>query len=462
MAIEDTRRTRSQFDGTVTPVSLAADIAAAVTNQSSVKNALATALATPGPVQAAAMKAALIPVGINTLFYIGDSMTSQESSYASDASWRNIVTRLLGDIASFGGWAAYGGDTIEQIHAQALPILQAMTVKPTLVNIMCGTNNRAASTPAQAAAALWLLHEAVQALGCLTVAYTIPPRSDGVPWTLAFNALVTQGAADRGIPLVDLHAASTVDPATGGWKSGLVIVSGDGIVHPNNAGCMQIALLAAPAIRAVLTKRPWKAPLPLMRVDATNLAPDPLFQNTADGSFPALLSGGIGGTRAAWNQYAAGVNTTVTYVDPPVGSGIPGKMMKLVRSGTDGSPSGCRSSTSASAMPVAAGDEIEFGCAFRVQNVQSDTTVGLGLAGSTSGNNAVAGQPAFGWAIRQWRQNIDLGYCYQVFRVPVGATGIPGMGIHASIAGAAGAELYIGQVLIRNRTAAGLAALTTV
>lgn len=422
---------------------------------------IATALRTSGGEVAQAVKnAALSPVG-NTIFYVGDSMTAQESSYASDASWRNITTRMLGDIASYGGVAAYGGDPIETIHAQALPILTGMLVKPTLVNIMCGTNNRGTDTPEQAAAKLWLLHEAVQALGCLTVAYTIPPRSDGVPWTLAFNALITAGAAAKGIPLVDLHALSTVDPTTGGWKSGLVIVSGDGIVHPNNYGCMEIAKLAAPVIRSVLGHKPWIAPLPLMSIDATNLASDPLFVNTADGVYPALVSGGIGGTRAAWSSYAI-ADTTVTYVDPPDGLGITGKMMKLVRSGTTGSTSGARSSTSTSAMPISAGDEIEFGCVFRVQNVQSNTTVAIGLSGSQSGNQSLSpGNPAFAWAIRQWRQNLDVGRCYQVFRV-TDPPPVAGMGINVSIAGAVGAELYIGQLLIRNRTKAGLAALTPV
>jgi lysophospholipase L1-like esterase len=404
---------------------------------------------------AADVAAAISPVGA-TLFFAGDSMTAQESSYASDASWRNILSRLVGDIASFGGYAAYGGQPIEYIHANALPVLQAMGVKPTLVNIMCGTNNRSTDTPEQAAAKLWAFHAAVQALGCLTVAYTIPPRSDGVAWTVAFNALVTQGAADRGIPLVDLHATTTVDPATGGWKSGLVIVAGDGIVHPNNAGCMEIAKLAAPVIRSFLARRAWKSPLPLMSVDATNLAADPLFLNTADGAYPTLVAGGVGGTRAAWSSYSA-PDTTVSYVTAP--TGIPGKMMKLVRSGTT-STAGARSSTSATAMPIAVGDEIEFGCVFRVQNAQSDTTARLGLAGSTSANNKIADQEAFAFAISQWRQNIDLGYCYQVFRVPASASGFPGMALHASLAGAVGSELHIGQLLIRNRTKAGLAPLS--
>jgi lysophospholipase L1-like esterase len=183
---------------------------------------------------------------------IGDSMTAYNSPVGDPGRFGHVWWNLLG-IASggklrFDSFFATAGFTIAQIRDTHLPSVLALNPKPGACFIMCGTNDIVGGgrPTAQNRTDYLSICDQLVAAGICPVILTIAPHADPnrSVWITAWNAWLRDLASRNGFPILDFNDI-LVDPATGGFRAGMVDPTDPTNIHPSRAGHSLIATAGA-------------------------------------------------------------------------------------------------------------------------------------------------------------------------------------------------------------------------
>ncbi|GAA0959951.1 SGNH/GDSL hydrolase family protein [Frigoribacterium faeni] len=201
------RPKRSRGSGAIPYIGLAVLAVAAVALTGV---ALSSARPSGGGTSGAAPSASESPSPV-TVSILGDSHAA-----AADGWWRQTVGAGTVDGVREGAFEAYEGATASALTEH----LDAATADGGLVVVQAGTYDleagRTAGETATDVAALW---QGVLDRGATPVAALLPPSGDRGEETDDVNRRLRDGAADRGIDVLDLTTA--VQGGEGDWKSGL-------------------------------------------------------------------------------------------------------------------------------------------------------------------------------------------------------------------------------------------------
>lgn len=176
---------------------------------------------------------------------VGDSITAGApggfGGYRAPLFAANPGLIYKGRNFSVGYHEGYGGFTIEQISAEVLPFVDYYA--PSMITLIAGTNNIAASETAAAVfAKLQTLATDLKAKAsvALVLVGTIPHYQAFLAVQTAYNALILGWAPPAGISVHDV--TSTLIYPTDFADA----------VHPNTAGYNKMAALWSPAVAVFL------------------------------------------------------------------------------------------------------------------------------------------------------------------------------------------------------------------
>lgn len=239
----------------------------------------------------------------NDVFSIGDSITAFGQA-ASKPNATGTIYRPLINAQCWAGWAmlmtngryryvgmsATGGYTASQILATHVP--KAIAANPSFCMVMCGRNDVVQGIDIESVTipAMTSIFRQLRYAGIIPVVCTMSAQSNNTDAMnqarYKINAFCRAYAAKYGLPLVDLHTATT-DPLTGEWKDGYNQVRSDGSLdpsHPTPMGAKAMGRAVADAMQQ------WQAPtLPRKSASITtpensdNQLPNPLFMQHQNG-----------------------------------------------------------------------------------------------------------------------------------------------------------------------------------
>lgn len=225
---------------------------------------------------------------------------------------------------SWAGNYGHGGYTVDQLYRIYLPLVIA--AKPGYCYVMAGTNVTAGDTPAQNAARVASIWDALIAAGITPIATTLPPVNDTATVQQTkqrTNECLLTEARKRGIPVDDLYGR-LVDPATGNYATGMNADT----VHPSEAGRWIQGNGIWTTLQPILAPAPGFKPT-TNAYGETALHPVPASQNNALMLTGGGYSGGAGTTSVTplnWQTGAVDANGIVSTPAAPTGNG---KAIKL-------------------------------------------------------------------------------------------------------------------------------------
>ncbi|CAI1143033.1 SGNH/GDSL hydrolase family protein [Serratia ficaria] len=338
------------------------------------------------------------------VFSIGDSITA----FGQAASGSNATGTIYKPLVNAQCWAAWamlktgaryryvgmsatGGFTASQILATHVP--KAIVAKPTFCIVLAGRNDvvklldfETETRPALAQIYLQLRFAGIIPIVCTMSAQSGNSEAQDV-LRYKINAFCRQYAAKYGLPLVDLHAATT-DPLTGQWIPGY----NQDASHPWPIAAKVMGEAVADAmIEWQAPTTPRKAVSVTTPTNSDNILPNPLFIESSDG------------VPSGWVVDSSGVFSVET--DPD----ILGNAFVMTGAGTSIAAAHCT-------VPVDAGQKYGFGVEIKM-SANSSSWVSIYVV---SGTSIIGGAETIYLAgIRNWKYSTDgYGYFYYEFTAP--------------------------------------------
>ncbi|CAI0944840.1 Uncharacterised protein [Serratia ficaria] len=338
------------------------------------------------------------------VFSIGDSITA----FGQAASGSNATGTIYKPLVNAQCWAAWamlktgaryryvgmsatGGFTASQILATHVP--KAIVAKPTFCIVLAGRNDvvklldfETETRPALAQIYLQLRFAGIIPIVCTMSAQSGNSEAQDV-LRYKINAFCRQYAAKYGLPLVDLHAATT-DPLTGQWIPGY----NQDASHPWPIAAKVMGEAVADAmIEWQAPTTPRKAVSVTTPTNSDNILPNPLFIESSDG------------VPSGWVVDSSGVFSVET--DPD----ILGNAFVMTGAGTSIAAAHCT-------VPVDAGQKYGFGVEIKM-SANSSSWVSIYVV---SGTSIIDGAETIYLAgIRNWKYSTDgYGYFYYEFTAP--------------------------------------------
>lgn len=349
----------------------------------------------------------------NDVFSIGDSITAfGQASSGSNATgtiyrplinaqcWAGWAMLMTGGRYRFVGMSATGGYTASQILATHVP--KAIAAKPTFCIVLAGRNDVVKHIDIENVTipAMTQIYQQLRYAGIIPIVCTMSSQSGNTDeMNIArykINAFCRAYAAKYGLPLVDLHTATT-DPLTGEWKSGYNQVRSDGSLdpsHPTPLGAQAMGKAVADAMVE------WQAPnTPRKAVSVTtpdnsdNILPNPLFIEHTNG------------VPDGWEVDESG---TYSVVDDP---DILGNAFVMTGSGSS-------IAASRRTVPVIEGQKYGFGVEVKMAANSSSWVSCYVVAGASAEDTA---DTVYLAGFRNWKLSTDgYGYFYFDFTAPSG------------------------------------------
>ncbi|CAI2497210.1 Uncharacterised protein [Serratia ficaria] len=342
----------------------------------------------------------------NDVFSIGDSITAfGQASSGSNATgtiyrplinaqcWAGWAMLMTGGRYRFVGMSATGGYTASQILATHVP--KAIAAKPTFCIVLAGRNDVVKHIDIENVTipAMTQIYQQLRYAGIIPIVCTMSAQSGNTDeMNIArykINAFCRAYATKYGLPLVDLHAATT-DPLTGEWIDGY----NQDVSHPWPIGAKAMGKAVADAMVE------WQAPnTPRKAVSVTtpdnsdNILPNPLFIEHTNG------------VPAGWEVDESG---TYSVVDDP---DILGNAFVMTGSGSS-IAAGRRT------LPVIEGQKYGFGVEVKMAANSSSWVSCYVVAGASAEDTA---DTVYLAGFRNWKLSTDgYGYFYFDFTAPSG------------------------------------------
>lgn len=162
---------------------------------------------------------------------IAVSLLSDSHAFNAGSWWRQTMETGMPGL-TIGAWESQPGASAEVLADR----LDAATARGGLVVVQAGTNDLMSGFDADGAyrniVALW---DGIEQRGATPVAALVPPSDARGDQVDRLNTLITEGAGDRGLYVIDVY--SDVATEDGTWAPGL---SADGI-HSNDDGSALMA-----------------------------------------------------------------------------------------------------------------------------------------------------------------------------------------------------------------------------
>ncbi|WP_262119434.1 SGNH/GDSL hydrolase family protein [Serratia ficaria] len=304
------------------------------------------------------------------------------------AAWAMLKT---GARYRYVGMSATGGFTASQILATHVP--KAIAAKPTFCIVLAGRNDvvklldfETETRPALAQIYLQLRFAGIIPIICTMSAQSGNSEAQDI-LRYKINAFCRQYAAKYGLPLVDLHAATT-DPLTGQWIAGY----NQDASHPWPIAAKVMGEAVADAmIEWQAPTTPRKAVSVTTPTNSDNILPNPLFIESSDG------------VPSGWVVDSSGVFSVET--DPD----ILGNAFVMTGAGTSIAAAHCT-------VPVDARQKYGFGVEIKM-SANSSSWVSIYVV---SGTSIIDGAETIYLAgIRNWKYSTDgYGYFYYEFTAP--------------------------------------------
>ncbi|VEI61586.1 SGNH/GDSL hydrolase family protein [Serratia rubidaea] len=314
------------------------------------------------------------------------------------SAWAMLKT---GAQYKYSGMAAKGGYTAAQILTTRIP--KIIAAKPTFCVVMVGRNDvvQRLDFENETKPAMLQIFRQLRYAGILPVICTMSAQSNNTDeqnvLRYKINALCRAYAAKYGLPLVDLHAATT-DPATGEWYAGYNQTKPDGTLDPSHPTPLG-AKVMGDALAEVLNK--WLSPTTPRKAASIstpeasdNKLPNPLFVEHS------------GGVPSGW------VSDTVHDVSVTTDPAVVGNVYR--QAGTD-------TEISASHITVPVTPGVRYGLGFMVKITANPSSwVSCYAVGGTS--IADTDDTVYLGGLRSWKLSSEWGYFYFEFTVPDGET----------------------------------------
>lgn len=313
------------------------------------------------------------------------------------SAWAMLKT---GAQYKYSGMEAKGGYTAAQILATRIP--RIIAAKPTFCIVMVGRNDVVdlLDFEEETKPAILQIYRQLRYAGILPVICTMSAQSGNTDeqnvLRYEINALCRAYAAKYGLPLVDLHAATT-DPATGEWYAGYNQTRPNGTLDPSHPTPLG-AKVMGDALAEVLNK--WLSPTTPRKAASIstpeasdNKLPNPLFIEHSSG----VPSGWV---VDSYGSFSVEDDTSVvgnTFVMSGAGSSI---------------------ASAHRTITVVAGQKYGFGIDVSIAANASSWVSCYLVAGSSTADTA---ETIYLGGLRNWKLSTDgYGYFYYEFTAPVG------------------------------------------
>lgn len=343
----------------------------------------------------------------NDVFSIGDSITAfGQASSGSNAT--GTIYRPLINAQCWAGWAmlktearyryvgmsATGGYTASQILITHVP--KAIAARPTFCIVLAGRNDvvKLLDFESETRPALSQIFLQLRYAGIIPVICTMSAQSNNSDaqniLRYKINAFCRAYAAKYGLPLVDLHAATT-DPATGEWYDGYH----QDVSHPTPLGASVMGQAVAD------TMKQWLAPtIPQKAISIS----EPTYSNNA--IINPLFTSHSGGIPDGWIADSAADSSIIT------DSAVLGNVYRQAGIGTE---------ISASHITVPVKSGVRYGLGFKVK-ITANTNSWVSCYAVAGTSIADTDDTVYLGGLRNWKQSSDWGYFYFEFTVPDGET----------------------------------------
>ncbi|CAI0822469.1 SGNH/GDSL hydrolase family protein [Serratia ficaria] len=310
------------------------------------------------------------------------------------AAWAMLFT---GGRFRYAGTYATGGYTAAQILAKHIP--RVIAAKPTFCIVLAGRNDVVKSLDFETVTrpALTKIYSKLRRAGIIPVVCTMSAQSGNSEaqdvLRYEINAFLRAYAAKYGLPLVDLHAATT-DPLTGQWIAGY----NQDESHPWPVAAKAMGKAIAD------TMSQWIAPtIPRKAVSVTtpensdNILPNPLFIQQTDG---------------VPNGWVIDSSGTFSVENDP---DILGNAFVMTGAGTS-------IAAAHRTLPVTGGQKYGLGVELKIAaNISSWVSCYVVVGNSIADTDSTV----YLAGIRNWKQSTDgYGYFYYEFTAPGDATEI--------------------------------------
>ncbi|WP_442801411.1 GDSL-type esterase/lipase family protein [Serratia rubidaea] len=314
------------------------------------------------------------------------------------SAWAMLQT---GAQYKYSGMEAKGGYTAAQILTTRIP--KIIAAKPTFCVVMVGRNDvvQRLDFENETKPAMLQIFRQLRYAGIIPVICTMSAQSNNTDeqnvLRYKINALCRAYAAKYGLPLVDLHAATT-DPTTGEWYAGYNQTKPDGTLDPSHPTPLGAKVMGE-ALAEVLNK--WLSPTTPRKAASIstpeasdNKLPNPLFVEHS------------GGVPSGW------VSDTVHDVSVTTDPAVVGNVYR--QAGTD-------TEISASHITLSVTPGVRYGLGFMVKITANPSSwVSCYAVGGTS--IADTDDTVYLGGLRSWKLSSDWGYFYFEFTVPDGET----------------------------------------
>lgn len=346
----------------------------------------------------------------NDLVVTGDSI----SQFGLAASQPNAKGKIYDPLVNAQCWAAWamlftngqfrytgtyatGGYTAAQILAKHIP--RVIEAKPTFCIVLAGRNDVVKRLDFETVTrpALTKIYSKLRRAGIIPVVCTMSAQTDNTVdqdvLRYKINAFVRSYAAKHGLPLVDLHAATT-DPLTGQWLPNY----NQDASHPWPVAAKVMGKAVAETMKEwIAPTTPRKAVSVTTPENSDNLLANPLFIEHTDG------------VPDGWVIDSSG---TFSVTDDPDVLGN-----AFVMSGSAGLVAMCHRT-----LPVTAGRRYGFGIEAKITASLSSWVSCYVVAGSSTEDTD---ETVYLAGLRNWKESTDgYGYFYYEFAVPDDATEI--------------------------------------
>lgn len=384
------------------------------------------------------------PSAGNLAVAMGDSITSAgggADGQLMEGWFPALAVRSMGRIR-FGGAYAAGGYTLEQMETEFLPLILALSPRPSACVVFGGTNNTGANSGGgvgsgfdftASKATLRRICDGLMGGGILPVLTLIPIRlatdTVGQANIVKWNQWIVQYATSRGFRILDAFRPLT-DPSTNQQYATLTL---DG-VHPNPKGYTAIAEHAiAQGLHETFPPAGW---FPSQYNDAQNLLL----------SSRGLFLTNTGGVGTAWAVGGGGASLTSSIVAPDPADNLKGNWQRLTRAA--GGTGNVWLYTSFTGWSV--GDRLRFSARVRTSGME---------AGSGSYSVYVkntAHTTVWGMGPTAWTQDLADGLLQVDFTVPSTSTGSEYLYLQTGSATGSDTVLDVGEVTVVNLTTQGV------
>lgn len=367
----------------------------------------------------------------NRVAAIGDSLIA--NGVVIDAtqlqltdSWYTVACALSGQRLCYARNAGVSGNTTTQMLARLATDVLAYASSIDYCIVAGGINDYADTTVTKPnLEAMWTQ---LRAAGIEPIACTIPPRNDA-PQLAPLNPWVRSQAVARGMRLIDLHAVFA-DPATDDY---LAAYTADG-THPNAAGRLAAANYVVSEIVPTIPVRPL-GPVAMTNASYNNL------NGITNACF--MADSNADGVPDDWSLSVGGTSTTTPSL---VADGATGRKWFQLATTVAGTTRQYHQAVAAG-FTYAVGDVLAFSGRFQTESLAANITYACLLSFTNSVGNKTL-RP-----VSVWTTNVADGYFYGELPVPEGTTGID---VRVNQSTGTGTVRW-GQLLLRNKTALGLA-----